>query len=171
MKQPILIILTIKFILFYCTIHLSGQDYQTGLGLRVSPYYGVTLKHFIQPERALEGILVTRRGGFSLTGLYEIHTQAFKVPRLNAYGGIGGHINIFQSDNRQYWNWGDDDGDGIRLSDRSRMAIGIDLIIGMEYTLEDLPFNFGIDWKPGLNIIGDQGGNLDQLALSLRFIF
>ena len=105
-----------------------------------------------------------------ITGLYEIHTTAFQVPRLKAFGGIGGHVNVFRYNNSRYWYWGDGRR-GILVGDDSRMHIGLDMILGIEYTLVDLPFNFGIDWKPAINLIGDQGLSGDQVAVSLRFVF
>lgn len=162
------------FLLFFVMLsasRLMAQDYATALGLRIGPYYGVTLKHFFDEKKAVEAILVTRRGGLGLTGLYEIHTPAFKTERLKAFGGIGGHVNIYRYDSHRYWDWDDDRGNGIAVGNDSRMHIGLDMILGLEYTLTELPFNIGIDWKPAINLIGDQGISSDQVAISLRFVF
>lgn len=168
MKQ--LFFLLIGLILSSTT--LSAQDYKTSLGLRISPYYGVTFKHFIKSDRALEAILSTRKGGVSFTGLYEVHTPAFSANRLQAFGGIGGHINIFRDRYNDFWDWDNDKYDNrIRLDDEHRLSIGIDMILGLEYTFTDLPFNLSVDWKPALNLIGDYGISANQFALSFRFIF
>jgi len=39
-----------------------------------------------------------RWGGYNLTGLYEIHTNAFDEPQLNFYYGAGGHIGAWDGD-------------------------------------------------------------------------
>ena len=160
--------------LFALTV-VKGQDYQTSLGLRIGAYPGLTIKHFLNSNRALEGILLTRKGGASITGLYEIHTPAFKAERLQAYGGIGGHINFFERHNGRYWRWDKDDRyddeSGINIGDETYIAIGVDMILGLEYTFVDLPFNLGVDWKPALNIIGDFGLSTNQFAISFRFVF
>jgi hypothetical protein len=50
-------------------------------------------------------------------------------------------------------------------------VVGIDGIIGMEYNIEEIPFNISLDWKPGFNILGHTGFWGDELALSVRYIF
>lgn len=149
----------------------SAQAYKTALGLRISPYYGATFKHFVGGERAIEAILMTRRGGFGLTGLYEIHTPAFGVDKLYAYGGIGAHVNVFRRRYRYIWDWDDDRDAEVRVSQERLLSAGIDLILGLEYTIDKLPFTFSLDWKPALNLIGDYGLSADQFALSVRFVF
>lgn len=49
------------------------SGYTTGLGLRGGYTSGISIKHFVRSNAALEGILGTRWEGFSLTGLYEWH--------------------------------------------------------------------------------------------------
>ncbi|MEL6141317.1 MAG: hypothetical protein AAFU67_06845 [Bacteroidota bacterium] len=154
----------------YSPTHLFSQDYSTAIGLRLGPYYGLTVKHFIASDRALEGILATRSGGFGITGLYEVHRPAFQTDRLNVFTGFGGHLNVFEHGDRRYWEW-DDDGNRRSFNDGdTRLALGVDFIIGLEYTLTELPINFGVDWKPALNLIGDFGLSLNQLAASVRFV-
>src|SRR5665648_672873 len=73
----------------------KAQDYSTGIGLRSGWGTGLTVKQFLDGNRALEGILDSRWHGFSITGLYEIHNQAFAVNRLNWYYGVGAHIGFW----------------------------------------------------------------------------
>lgn len=168
MKHLILLLFSL---VMFSSKPLLAQDYKTALGLRIGPYYGVTLKHFLQKEgRAIEGILMTRNEGFSITGLYEAHTTAFSVERLTAYGGIGGHVNFFEHKNNDDWDWDDED-DSIKAGDNTYMSMGIDMILGLEYTFSKLPFNLSLDWKPALNLIGDYGISTNQFALSIRFVF
>ena len=140
---------------------LNAQDYNTGIGIRGGLFNGLTAKHFIANNTALEGILWVRWGGFNITGLYEIHDQAFNTPRLNWYYGFGGHIGFWEGNKNHPWF--DDD--------ESYTLIGIDGIIGIEYNIEPIPFNISLDWKPGFNIIGDAGFWGDELAFSIRYIF
>lgn len=138
----------------------NAQDYNTGIGLRGGLSNGVTLKQFIGNRVALEGILTTRWQGFSITGLYEIHDQAFEVDRLNWYYGVGAHIG--------FWN-----GDNVNWSDQSTnyTVIGVDGIIGIEYNFLELPINLSADWKPAFNLIGYSGFWADGGAISIRYIF
>ena len=78
------IILTFTLVIFLSAF-ASAQDYNTGVGLRLGFSNGLTVKHFVSQRSAFEGILSTRWRGFELTGLYEVHNNAFDVTRLNWY--------------------------------------------------------------------------------------
>ena len=82
----------------------NAQDYETGLGLRVGTGAGFTVKHFLNERSALEGLLTTKWHGFDITGLYEIHDQAFDTDNLQWYYGFGAHIGFYNGD---YVEWGD----------------------------------------------------------------
>lgn len=138
----------------------GAQDYNTGIGFRGGTFNGITLKHFVGSNNAIEGILSTRWQGLKVTGLYEIHQQAFDTPRLNWYYGVGGHIG--------FWN---DDHYNPRYGDRAYTVIGVDGIIGIEYNIEPIPFNISLDWKPYFDFIGYTGIWVDSGALSIRYIF
>lgn len=138
----------------------SAQDYNTGIGLRAGFYNGLTIKHFVSNNSAIEGLVSSRWRGVDITGLYEINHQAFNTDRLNWYYGIGAHVGFWNGDNT---NWGD--------RGRNYSVAGIDGIIGLEYNLTEIPFNIGLDWKPSLNLIGYTGLWVDGVALSIRYIF
>jgi hypothetical protein len=142
------------------TFSLNAQDYNTGIGVRGGLSNGLTVKHFIGGNTALEGLLSTRWGGFNITGLYEIHNQAFNTPRLNWYYGFGGHLGFWDGDANHPW-----------FKEGSHTVIGIDGILGIEYNIEAIPFNISLDWKPGMNLIGVTEPWLDEMALSVRYIF
>ena len=101
----------------------SAQDYKTGVGLRAGFSNGLTIKHFVSEKAAFEGLLSTRWRGFDITGLYEIHHQAFEVEHLNWYYGVGAHIGFWNGNNVP-WTTGD----------TSYTVIGIDGILGIEYS-------------------------------------
>jgi hypothetical protein len=155
MKKNLLISLISVFSVLYGT----AQDYKTGIGIRGGLSNGLTVKHFISENTALEGILTTRWRGFNVTGLYEIHNNT-KVNRLNWYFGAGAHIGFWNGDNVK---WANDNND--------YTVIGIDGILGIEYNFEALPFNLSLDWKPAINLIGHTGFWGDGGAFSLRYIF
>ena len=88
-----------------CTIVImaGAQDYNTGIGVRVGLFSGLTVKHFANNKAAFEGLLTTRWQGFDFTGLYEIHDEAFDVDNLKWYYGFGAHIGFY---NGEYVEWG-----------------------------------------------------------------
>lgn len=137
----------------------EAQNYTTSLGLRGPFNNGITLKHFISEQSALEGIFASRYRGFSFTGLYEKHQGAFDVDQLQWYYGAGGHIGIY--DDRSPW---------FEDSDQ-KTVIGVDGIIGLEYTIQEIPFNISIDYKPAFNVVGHQGFWGDNGGISVRYIF
>ncbi len=153
------ILLTITFVLMV-TVYSAGQDYNTGVGLRLGFSNGLTVKHFLGHRSAVEGILVTRWRGFEITGLYELHNQAFDIENLNWYFGFGGHIGFWNGDNTP---WGE------RATNYT--LIGIDGILGIEYDFREIPINIGLDWKPAVNLTGYNGFWPDGGALSIRYIF
>lgn len=138
----------------------SAQDYSTGIGFRGGYANGLTIKHFVSRKAAFEGILSSRWKGFNITGLYEIHAQAFDVRRLNFYYGAGCHIGFWKGKDV---DWADNDDD--------YTVIGIDGILGLEYNFREIPINLSIDWKPAFNFVGYSGFWGDGGALSIRYIF
>ncbi len=150
----------ISFMIAMAMLSLANaQDYNTGIGLRAGFSSGLTIKHFTSQSIALEGLLTTRWQGFDITGLYEVHNQAFDVKRLNWYYGGGAHLGFY---NGSYAYWGD--------NGRAYTVIGIDGILGLEYNFDEIPVNIGIDWKPALNLIG-YTGFWSEGAISIRYIF
>jgi hypothetical protein len=150
----------ILLIALFFGLKSNAQDYNTGIGLRGGFGTGLTIKHFLHGNKAVEGIFDSRWHGFSVTGLYEVHTRAFDVDRLNFYYGIGGHIGFW--DGQYYWNHNDD---------RNYTVIGIDGILGLEYNFKEIPFNIGVDWKPAFNLTDSSGFWGDGGAISIRYIF
>ena len=147
---------------------LAGQDavaqknYNTALGLRLGPTAGISFKQFVAPRGAFEGILSTRWHGFMFTGLYEIHHQAFNHPGFNFYYGFGGHVGYWDV-GRYRHPWYDTDG--------KYTALGVDGILGLEYSFGQLPLNLSIDWKPMFNLVNYTGLWADDVGLSVRIYF
>lgn len=137
-----------------------SQDYKTGIGLRGGFSSGITIKHFISGNAALEGILATRWRGFHIVGLYEVH-NSLPTPGLNWYFGGGAHMGVWQGYNGHPWF----------KDSRSYSVFGVDGILGMEYNFSQIPLNLSLDWKPAFNLIGWQGLWMDDFALSVRYIF
>jgi hypothetical protein len=155
-----------KYILIISVVLMSiistkaiAQNYDTSLGLRAGFSQGFTIKSFISDKAALEGIFSSRWRGFTVVGLYEIHNQAFDEPGLTWYYGAGAHLSTWNGRNVSWVNDND-----------SYLAIGLDGIIGLEYTLADYPFNISLDWKPAFNLIGYSSFVGDAGALSIRYI-
>lgn len=145
-------------LLLAITTSISAQNYKTGIGARVGFFNGITVKHFVSPTNAVEGILNFRWDGVIVTGLYEWQYSLPNARGFDYYLGVGGHIGFFDD-----YEWDDDDHDG------TSTVAGVDLILGLEYTFPTAPFTIGLDYKPAFNFIGDNHIWADGLALNLRF--
>lgn len=154
------VIICLTFML--SVLALKAQDFTTAVGIRGGVSQGLTLKHFVGGKTAFDIIVGTYSRGMHAVVLYEIHHHSiFDVPNLSLFYGFGGHVGFF--DRTRVTHWGTYDTDNV-------MVIGADLVLGIEYTFDEIPINVGIDIKPALNIIPSinywQGG-----ALYLRYVF
>jgi hypothetical protein len=155
-------ILTTILIVFGLASMSYAQDYKTGIGLRGGFENGLTIKHFTKQKSALEIILASRWRGFEVTGLYEVHNQAFDVERLKWFVGFGGHIGFWNGDYTNKY-WGD--------PGTNYTVVGIDGILGLEYSFSEAPINLSLDWKPAFNFVGYSDFWVDGGAFSIRYIF
>ncbi|HYW97041.1 MAG TPA: hypothetical protein VE870_15715 [Bacteroidales bacterium] len=152
---------TTILIIFFTTACASAQrDYETGIGLRAGVSYGLTVKHFMSERSAWEGILTTRWEGFLLTGLYELHQDVFNTTNFNFFYGVGGHLGSWHGDVGPH-DWFHDG--------NQHLAIGVDGILGLEYTFDEVPFSISIDWKPSFNIAEHTVFLADEAGLSIRY--
>jgi hypothetical protein len=155
--------LIVTGLIAFCLVSISlAQDYKTGIGVRGGFEDGLTIKHFTREKSAFEFLLASRWSGYEITGLYEVHNQAFDVERLKWFVGFGGHVG-FWNGNYTYRYWGE--------QGTNYTVVGLDGILGLEYSFKDVPFNLSLDWKPAFNFIGYTGLWGDGGALSLRYIF
>lgn len=140
---------------FFVICFTNAQDYKSAVGLRGGWGYGLTIKHFLGEKSAVEGLISSRWAGFDITGLYEIHNPAFDVDRLKWFYGGGGHLGLY----------------GSSYIGGTGVIIGVDGILGLDYSFSEFPINLSIDWKPAFNIVGYSRFYPDGGAFSIRYIF
>lgn len=140
-------------------VGVNGQDYKTALGLRLGwPANGVTVKHFLNQTNAIEGIVATSHGGFVVTGLYENEHWTGEYPGLNWFWGFGAHVGFWDS------NPYVDQFDGSSI-------LGVDFVVGLEYTFDEIPLNLSIDLMPSVNLLGYTGWGGINGGISVRYVF
>lgn len=139
------------------------SSYTTGLGVKLwGDGAGITLKHFVSTNNALEGIGYFWNGGARITGLYEFHADISGAPGLKWYVGPGAHVGFYNSYyyDRNYYN-----------GRTSGSYVGIDGVLGLDYKFNGAPINLSLDWQPsfefgdGRGFIGTWGG------LGIRYTF
>jgi hypothetical protein len=152
--------LSLLFTSLFIVIAINGQEYKTSMGLRAGLPVGITAKHFMNKTNAVEGVLATRWGGFVLTGFFEREYRIAEYPGFNWFWGGGAHIGLW------------DAGYNPRINDEyAGPVVGIDGIIGIEYTFDELPLNLSFDLMPSLNLIGYTGWGGINGAISIRYVF
>jgi hypothetical protein len=166
----------------------SSSGYSTGIGLRGGGYSsGLTIKHFLSGKNgvAFEALVTTeyKAKGGRLTLLGEKHLGLADVKGLQFYYGAGFHAGAYQgryyfADERFYYKGRKGDIYLIRTrpgsyyyDETTYLAVGADLILGLEYKLQDLPFVVGIDYKPFFEVFHGYTGFYNDAAASLRFTF
>lgn len=140
----------------------KGSSYKTALGVKFYPGAGITLKHFVKSNAALEGIAYFWRDGMRITGLYEFHGNISGAPGLKWYVGPGAHVGFW---NNRYWR-------NSRYPDYNGGAlVGIDGVLGLDYKFKGAPINMSIDWQPSYEF-GTYGGFYGNWGgLAIRYTF
>lgn len=167
MKRFFLLLLTIGFIAFYqqeSKAQALGTDYQNAVGGRFGVANGITFKHFLTDNNAIDIIMNFRSkknsfSVFKLYGLYEIHNPINGAPGLTWYYGVGGGIGSYT------FKYKDD------RKDEKDIALSADGVLGLDYKFKDVPIDVAFDWKPSFELSPDQGLGFDGFGLSIRFAF
>jgi hypothetical protein len=121
----------------------QSQNYKTAVGLKFGGYEnGLSVKYFTTPDVALEGVLGIRNHGVVITGLYEIHMEAFGIHELKFYYGAGAHIGSVGSGTYQRFGGGD------QTYTKSQILLGVDGVLGLEYLIPNSPIAVSIDLNP-----------------------
>ena len=119
-----------------------GSEYRTAIGAKFWPG-GLTIKHFIRDNRALEGIAYFWGHGFRFTGLYEFHGDINGAPGLKWYVGPGAHFGVY---NDHYWRGRDHYEDG-------SASFGIDGVLGLDYKFKGAPIAISLDINPYFELL------------------
>jgi hypothetical protein len=163
-KQSGLRLSTLLLIAFISTCSLatvSAQSYDQATGLRGGITNGITYKHFLGEQDAVELIAGLQDNGLRVTGLYERHVPALDMAGFYWYYGAGGHLGFY--DNNYNPPYRDNDRDG-------GTAIGVDGIAGLEYRIADIPIVISADVKPFIEVT-EPDLYLWDTGLSLRYTF
>lgn len=167
MKKIFLLLLTIGFFALSqqeIKAQALGTDYENAVGGRFGVANGITFKHFLNENSAIDVIMNFRSkknsySVFKLYGLYEIYNPISNAPGLKWYYGAGGGIGSYT------FKYKDD------RKDEKDIALSVDGVLGLDYKFNDVPINVSFDWKPSFELSPDQGLGFDGFGLSIRFAF
>ncbi len=144
-------------LLFAAIVIMSSafaQEYTQAIGLRIGSSIGASYKQFIQPTRAIEGILDLDildgdQMKIKVTGIYQFHFDV-NVDGLSLFAGPGASA-------------------GIYIGDRSGFLMAIDGMAGVEYKFANAPIALSFDWNPKVQIITDAGFKPNNFGLTVRY--
>ncbi len=163
MKNTITTIV-LMIILSTTAAYAQSQSYGTAIGARLGGLTsGLTIKHFISRDAALEGIVSFGSQSFIITGLYEAHNPISGASGLQWLYGVGAHIGFF-NDGGSYYTFR-----GNRVYN-NRSVVGLDLILGLDYKFKGAPINIGLDVKPIIDFYDGAIVYFDT-GLSIRLTF
>jgi hypothetical protein len=132
---------------------VNSSSYRTALGVKVWDGGGISLKHFVYEDNALEGVLYFWNRGWRITGLYEIHGHFSDATGLQWYIGPGAHIGFY---NTKFGNGS---------------FVGLDGVLGLDYKFSGAPINMSLDWQPSFEF-GDNRGFVGSWGgLGIRYTF
>lgn len=138
--------------------------YRTGIGLCAGLTYGLSVKHFIMEENAIEVIVGSRWGGISLTGLYKfcIDNSTKKMSLLIDFGG-GPRFGFYNGKNYSDYN-------GLNRDDSGYPIVGFVGDFGIEYFFKKLPFTIAFEYRPFFDLAGKGDTEVDGVV-SLHYVF
>ncbi len=149
----------VLLVLAALTAGVQAQSYKNAIGLRGGDPSGISFKTFISGINALEFVAGTGYFGhnFNVTGYYEWQNPTDWTPNLDWFIGPGAHIGFWNADYTDRYG--------------TNLTIGLDGIIGLEYTLDDIPLNFAVGAGPSFNVTSGPGWLYWNGGFSVRYVF
>ncbi|MCE3282004.1 MAG: hypothetical protein K0Q66_741 [Chitinophagaceae bacterium] len=142
---------------FMLALAVTAQPYNRALGVKFPVGTGITYKKFISEKSALEFQAVYARESFRTAGLYEFHFPFTKAEGLTWYVGPGVHVAFYKSEYQKTYS--------------SKMDLGIDGVLGLDYKFAALPINLSLDWQPSFSFTGNSGAQAAYGGVALRYVF
>ena len=136
----------------------NAQDYKNALGGRFGSANGISFKTGLNNKAMLELIGNFRSSGntdyLRLTALYEVYNPIGGAPGLSWYYGGGGTIGSYK----------------VKHYD-SKVYLGANGVLGLDYKFKGAPINLSLDWIPTLQLTPDTDFYSGDIGLGVRFTF
>ncbi len=138
-------------------------EYNTMIGFRAGTCVGGSIKQFVAPQGAVELMVYNRWDGWVTALLYEHHMDIREFRGMEWYVGGGAHYGVWK-EGKGLPPWTD-------RSNQDWTAYGVDLIVGIDYNINNSNFYIAFDWKPAYNFQDFTGLWEDEAAFTLRYAF
>jgi hypothetical protein len=151
---------------------MLAQDGSSAIGLRGGGISGMSIKLLDEDRNAVEILIGHQRNGLKLTGLLQ-HFKPIKTDRISnlyVFSGLGAHAGF------ERWEFEETQiVDGVTYYSYRNMVspvIGGDIIIGLEYHFESVPFQISLDYKPYMEFFGEKIFRIDfwDIGFSIRYV-
>lgn len=138
----------------------GSQPYSSAFNGRIelnsnTTFLGVTYKHYTDAFKSYEIMALTDfDNGIEFYGQYQYNGMIPDFPpKLRWFIGGGAHVGTWSG-------WNDD------------LIIGLNGILGVEYTFDEIPLNLGLDWKPLLNLVTEKHDRFwpSKFGISIRYV-
>ena len=158
-------------IISFISISSFGQNYMQAIGVRGGTTSGITYRQKMDENKAYEGILTIRDRGMIVTALRTKCTPRSKDYSDNLFFCVGYGIHGgFEYTNRYRFMVF---GELIYPTKKMTPLLGVDGYLGMEYRIKELPFIFGLDYKPYIEFSTRQffNMNIGDVAFAVKYRF
>ncbi len=146
------------FLLFLSFAVKAQPAYNQAAGLKFPGGFSFTYKKFVTDVNNLEGQMTIWKKGLRVSGLYELNFYSFnKLQNLSWFVGPGVHVGFWKDEYKDDY--------------KSRVDLGIDGIIGLDYKFDNAPINMSLDWQPSVTLIGSAGFTPVYGGIAVRYTF
>jgi hypothetical protein len=155
--RKLLIILAFSIVTTTFAQEISGPQYNTAIGGKISSGIAFSYKKFVANTHALEAQAMYFKKGVRFIGLYQFHF--YNIEGLNGlawYAGPGAHLGVWFPKFKDEFS--------------SPIDLGIDGVIGLDYKIPNTPVNISLDWQPSFGILGDAGLQPQFGGLGIRYV-
>lgn len=155
------------------SLNCLSQSYEQEFGVRFGESTGFVYKKHFNDYDAFRAMITFRKRGIQATALAEFHNPAFErsTPNFTWFWGLGAHLGYRK---HQQCSVTIDGTSQLSVCERKiRPDIGVDALIGLDYTFYQVPLVLGLEYKPYINILDDNLINFHMLdfAFTITYAF
>lgn len=139
-------------------INVTAQtQYKQALGLQfpfdISAYYS----QYVTEQNTIDVFARIDRSYYSLGGYYSFHFMSFEnTPQLNWFAGPGVHALWNKSLNGK--------------ENTAGLGFGLGGILGLQYAFPQIPLSAGINWQPGISLVGKSAVQSSFGGITIQYI-
>lgn len=123
---------------------MNAQNYNSAIGGKLGYGLIASYKKFLNEKAAVDLFAGFHWGGLAAGAYYELHYDIESVDRLQWYWGGGAAFTT--------WTNG--------VFNDGYYELGISGVLGLDYSLEEIPLNLSVDWAPTFTVLSSWDNDL-----------